>query len=69
MVQIILILLTMMIIVLITFGIDINLGVFYFTSLPIIMIGVLGFYKNRNKTNISFILWGVFSFVWANNLY
>jgi hypothetical protein len=60
---------TMIIIILIAVGVDINLGIFYFTSFPIIIIGVIGFYKNRDKINISFILWGVFSLVWASNLY
>lgn len=63
------ILFSMLFISLIANGIDSFISITNYIGYAVILLGVVGYFKNRHKINLSFMVWGLSIILWLCNLY
>ena len=63
------ILFSMLFISLISNGINSFVPITNYMGYAAILLGGIGYFKNRHRINLSFLLWGVSSILWLCNLY
>ncbi|MCB6992685.1 hypothetical protein LI177_04190 [bacterium 210820-DFI.6.37] len=65
----VIVLISMTLISLIANGIDVSMPAAGNIGYIILILGIIGYFKNRDKTYVSFIFWGIFVLLWTANWY